>query len=49
MPEGKKEIHPSYALLSFSRQSRGGSGATLFGSSIKHKLARIFIYMSVSI
>lgn len=36
MPEGKKESHPSYALLSFSRSSRGGSGTNLFGSSIKH-------------
>lgn len=36
MPEGRKETHPSYALLSFSRISRGGSGTTLFGSSIRH-------------
>jgi hypothetical protein len=36
MSERRKESHPSYALLSFTRSSRGGSGTTLFGSSIKH-------------
>lgn len=35
MPEGRKETHPSYALLSFSRTSRGKS-VPLFGSSIEH-------------
>jgi hypothetical protein len=36
MSERRKETHSSYALLSFSRSSRGGLGASLFGSSIKH-------------
>lgn len=35
MPNNEKETHPSYALLSFSRISRG-KGAPLFGSSIEH-------------
>lgn len=30
-----RKIHPSYALLNFSRISRGG-GTALFGSNIKH-------------
>lgn len=33
---GKPETHESYALVSFSRTSCNGEGATLFGSSIKH-------------
>lgn len=35
MPLGEKDSHPSYALLSFSRVSRG-KDAPLFGSSIQH-------------
>lgn len=30
------EEHPSYGMIGFSRMSIGGSGANLFGSSIKH-------------
>lgn len=35
MPDGVKTTHPSFALLSFSRTTRG-KGVPLFGSSIEH-------------